>query len=492
MKIKNRGVTLLLIIIVFTSFIYKEIVYSADYACFKQDLGLSGSTTEIISPPIQTIWRETIGATKSYPIIVGDKLYIGTSWALVCYNAKWGTKIWQYISKDFFHSTPAYYAGFIYCGYTNYIYCIDAKTGLLKWKYNTGKDSINSSPIVFSNTVFFASNNKLYALSYNTGNVLWSIGFPSNIEFPISIASDKFFVIAGNRCYGFNFKTHSKIWEYELPEKIKYCFSASNKNVFVSNGKEIYAIDTQTGKLNWKQFFAGNAMNSPSYFGNDVFASFDQYLYCLDGNNGKIKWQFEAGFLIESTPSISEKYVWVGADDFNLYCIDRNNGKKLFEAITGSTSQYVVVGNKQIFSTSAYGDLFSFAPTVKKNINVKFELWIGKKYVRNNGKFMNIDAPPFIENGKTMVPIRAIGEALGAELKWDANAKKVTYTIETRFIELWIGNSTAYVSGKKVKLDVPPRIVDGRAFVPLRFVSENLGARVSWDPTEKRVTIEYP
>ncbi len=88
--------------------------------------------------------------------------------------------------------------------------------------------------------------------------------------------------------------------------------------MYVSCGKELYAIDPKTGRLNWKQFFTGDAMSPPSYFGNDVFASFDQYLYCLNSSNGKIKWQFEAGFFIESAPSVSEKYVWIGADDFNI------------------------------------------------------------------------------------------------------------------------------------------------------------------------------
>jgi len=216
-------------------------------------------------------------------------------------------------------------------------------------------------------------------------------------------------------------------------------------------------------------------------------------LYCLDNKSGKIKWQFEAGYYIESIPSVSEKYVWIGADDFNIYCVDRLNGKKLFESITGSTSYYIVIGNNQIFSLSVYGELFAFMPKPSTDQTyVKFELWIGKKYACKNGKFLNIDAPPIIENGRTLVPIRVIGEALGATVNWFAEDKKVTYALGTKFIELWIGNPIAYVSGKKVKLDTPPKIVNNRAFVPLRFVSENLSARVSWEPNEKRITIEYP
>jgi outer membrane protein assembly factor BamB len=74
--------------------------------------------------------------------------------------------------------------------------------------------------------------------------------------------------------------------------------------------------------------------------------------------NGSLKLDI----YIESVPSVSEKYIWIGADDFNIYCVDRLSGKKLFESISGSTSYYVVIGNNQIFSLSVYGELFAFVP----------------------------------------------------------------------------------------------------------------------------------
>lgn len=99
------------------------------------------------------------------------------------------------------------------------------------------------------------------------------------------------------------------------------------------------------------------------------------------------------------------------------------------------------------------------------------------------------DILPFIGNGTTLVLIRAVAEGLGFAVSWDAAAK--TVGIEGRgTIILTIHADTAVVNGQTVALDVPARIVSGRTFVPLQFVSEDLGARVEWDETSGTITIE--
>jgi outer membrane protein assembly factor BamB len=486
----NKKIFLIFFLILF---IFFGNVFAVDVPVHRQDLGFSGSTTDLLPPPIQTIWRETVGATKSYPILIGEKLYIGTTWALICYNANWGTKIWQYYSKDFINSSPVFYNDRIYCGSTNNMYCVDAKTGILKWKFNTGNNSTNASPIVFSDILLFGSNNSLIALSTKNGSQLWKILFANNVTHPVAVVNDKFFVASGDRIYGFNLKTHTKLWEFQLQDVVENCFSASKDALYVTCKDSIYAINITNGKLKWKNIFDAESMNPTSFYNNNVYAGFDQFLYCLNADNGKVVWQFEAGYYIESAPCISDKYIWIGADDFNIYCIDRLTGEKLYESITGSTSYYVVIGNNRIFSLSIYGELYSYIPIAKKEkVNVVFELWIGKKYVRKNGKFMNIDAPPFIDKGRTLLPIRVIGDAIDADVRWYPESKKITYALGTKFIELWVGNLSAYISGKPAKLEVAPMIQANRSFIPLRFVSENFGARIKWEPNEKKITLEYP
>lgn len=88
---------------------------------------------------------------------------------------------------------------------------------------------------------------------------------------------------------------------------------------------------------------------------------------------------------------------------------------------------------------------------------------------------------PVSENGRIQVPLRGIGEALGANVEYDGAEKKVTYTKENKSIVLTMGSKQALVDGQSVAMDIAAKAVKGRTYVPLRFVSENLGEAVEWD-----------
>ncbi|MEW6171517.1 MAG: stalk domain-containing protein [Bacillota bacterium] len=106
----------------------------------------------------------------------------------------------------------------------------------------------------------------------------------------------------------------------------------------------------------------------------------------------------------------------------------------------------------------------------------------------DNGK-LSCDTPPVIEGCRTLVPLRAIFEALGAQVDWDGKTRTVTGKKGTTMIKLVIGQKTAYVNGNPVTLDVPGKIAGGRTLVPLRFVGESLGAGVEWDGAKRMVVI---
>ncbi|GAB6179367.1 hypothetical protein JCM14036_06860 [Desulfotomaculum defluvii] len=91
-----------------------------------------------------------------------------------------------------------------------------------------------------------------------------------------------------------------------------------------------------------------------------------------------------------------------------------------------------------------------------------------------------LDVAPVLENGRTLVPMRKIFERLGADINWNADTKTVTATKGDVQIELTLGKSTAVVNGKTLKLDVPAKVVGDRTMVPMRFVGETLGAKVDY------------
>lgn len=111
--------------------------------------------------------------------------------------------------------------------------------------------------------------------------------------------------------------------------------------------------------------------------------------------------------------------------------------------------------------------------------------------VKFNDSELLFDAKPYVKDGRTLVPFRKILEAFGAEVSWDAGKEVVSAKKKTDEIYLKLGVDYAYVNGSKVSLDVAPEVANGRTFVPLRFIGENLGAEVNWDNSTGTVSITY-
>ncbi|QQE73507.1 copper amine oxidase N-terminal domain-containing protein [Brevibacillus composti] len=107
-----------------------------------------------------------------------------------------------------------------------------------------------------------------------------------------------------------------------------------------------------------------------------------------------------------------------------------------------------------------------------------------------DGELQAFPKAPVEIDGRTLVPLRAIFEALGAKVEWDEATQTVTATKDDNIIQLTIGSKVAYKNGKKINLDVPAQLFNGdTTMVPIRFVSEALGAKVGWDPYSNSVVI---
>lgn len=116
----------------------------------------------------------------------------------------------------------------------------------------------------------------------------------------------------------------------------------------------------------------------------------------------------------------------------------------------------------------------------------------GEIRVNINGQYISFDVSPTIVSGRTIVPVRGVFEALGAEVQWFKESRTVLVVKGSMMVLLKIDSRNAYVNEKVVELDVPARIIDGRTFVPLRFISENIGAKVLWDGGTRTVIIDMP
>lgn len=102
---------------------------------------------------------------------------------------------------------------------------------------------------------------------------------------------------------------------------------------------------------------------------------------------------------------------------------------------------------------------------------------------------VSFDVEPQIINGRTMVPVRAIFDALGAVVKWDGDNQIVSAKKGNTSIEMQIGNSTMKKNNQTVTLDVPPQIIDGRTLIPARAVAESFNCLVDYIPETRTVVI---
>jgi hypothetical protein len=127
------------------------------------------------------------------------------------------------------------------------------------------------------------------------------------------------------------------------------------------------------------------------------------------------------------------------------------------------------------------------APTTPNSVSSRAEERIP---ILIDGLEISSDQPPVIIEGRTLVPLRVIFEALGATVNWNNDTRSVIATRGDISIYLAIGSNTLYKNGQPVYLDVTAQIINDRTMVPVRAVSESLGANVVWDNDTRTVYVD--
>lgn len=107
-----------------------------------------------------------------------------------------------------------------------------------------------------------------------------------------------------------------------------------------------------------------------------------------------------------------------------------------------------------------------------------------------NNHLVKFDAPPYIKGGSTYVPLRAISEQLGAEVSWNEETQTVTITKESTTIEIKANSTTVSINGTPTELKSPATVTNGRTYLPLRFLAETLNFDVSWDGDHDIIDID--
>lgn len=161
---------------------------------------------------------------------------------------------------------------------------------------------------------------------------------------------------------------------------------------------------------------------------------------------------------------------------------DKNNSTvKLKKADDNEYTFTMPVGKVSVDATFVQKDAADDSNAAEAGKTIKLQ--IGSRIVNVDNEAVIYDAAPVIRNDRTLGPIRIITEALGGKVDWNGATKEVTLSINDKEIKMTIGKTLE-------KYGVAPVIIDGRTFVPVRFVADELGANVVWDDATKIVTIK--
>lgn len=217
-----------------------------------------------------------------------------------------------------------------------------------------------------------------------------------------------------------------------------------------------------------------------------------------DSNGVKLSWQASTsdidGYIIERKSGSEdwEMSSTVGADKKSV----TESGLNSNQSYSYRVIAYKMFLNSKPSNTVIYNLNGNSGGNTSVDGQVTLEFFIGKGTYNVNGTATVMDVSPIIKEGRTLLPIRFVTEAIGANIQWFDTEKKVLITQGTTTIELWIGKNQAKLNGQSVSIDpdnpsVMPLIVNGRTMLPLRFIAEKLGCDVKWIPESSQVTIKY-
>ncbi len=206
---------------------------------------------------------------------------------------------------------------------------------------------------------------------------------------------------------------------------------------------------------------------------------------------------------VTATPSSNDSITlsWTAVDGANEYQIfeyfDKSGLVKMLNTTKDTT---ITIGSLEIGSTHSY--IVQPISYIEISDNVFAENSVSatcgqaeediKIFVNGTkidfSKYDNV--MPVIENGRTLVPIRAVSETLLCEVLWHDDTQQIDITKDDIFIKLTIGSTIAYVNGEEILLDTAPDIRNSRTLVPLRFISESFKLSVDWNGESRTITIK--
>ena len=264
-------------------------------------------------------------------------------------------------------------------------------------------------------------------------------------------------------------------------------------DVYISNGRVMKDVPNQT-LFDWAAngFTEKNGWSIPTKAGKLPSLREGEYPALPDRPEEPVPTKKRSGGGGTAPQTYTAQFDTNGGSAVDKVKTDKNG--KIERPADPTKEGYIFVG---WYSDSKLTKPFDFSAELTANStlyakwkeNNEIILTIGSQKISVFGREIQNDVAPKIVNDRTMLPIRIVAESLGGTVTWNGELQRVTIQKGADVILITIGADTAYVNGTAVKLDAAAFVENGRTYLPLRFVSETLGAQVAWNEAEKTVTI---
>ncbi|MCX6063239.1 MAG: PQQ-binding-like beta-propeller repeat protein [Caldiserica bacterium] len=452
--------------------------------------GLDDHYLYALNPEGTLKWRYRTGdRVFSSPAIGSDgTIYVGSQGPYLYALNPDGTLKWRYGTGDAIEPSPAISSdGTIYVGsHDDYLYALNPE-GTLKWRYQTGDNVVSSPAISSDGTIYVGSDDHyLYALNSN-GTLKWRYQTGDTVKSSPAIGSDGTIYVGSADHYLYAIGPLSYSIAVDVVES-GVVSKNPDKSFYNSSESVTLTATPSTGYhfVSWKGDIAqgqdtGNPLAITVDSNKTLTATFEINTYTTISSSS-------TGGSISPSGTITVNY-----GDSKTFTITPNSGYKISNLKVDGVSKGSVSSYTFSNTISDHKIEASFEKEITQTVTI---LQIGNTTFTVNGSTRTLDSPPIIRNSRTLLPIRAVVEALGGTVGWNAAERKVTVTLGYRTIELWIGKSMANVNRVDIPIDssnsrVVPEIISSRTMLPLRFVTENLGCDVQWDGTTKTITVTY-
>ena len=279
-------------------------------------------------------------------------------------------------------------------------------------------------------------------------------------------------------CIGtfYNGRNESVVYvQYSIVEE-PYPGTKSAKITCESNGVLLWEYITPTG------LYGDYTEVSNVYFNEKtVYFVEMQELIAIDAETGNIKWKVNGAGTFNIIDFDKAGNVYVSGNPSPDCMVVSNNGKVLIYNDNGDHWSY----NYEIFDNILK---INYGNGEEKEIEVS-EYQKPKLSVFLNGEKIVFDQQPVIQNGRTLVPIRAVVEKMGGSVEWNELTRTTVLKFGANTVKLTIESTAAYLNEQENTLDVAPQIINGRTLIPIRFVAESFGFDVDWNAATQSVII---